>query len=214
VTLPPAAAAPTDPEMKKVIDNMAEFVSKNGVEFEKMVRARQKDNPKLSFLHGGPFAAYYDYIVACRRAGVPPKEPSASAPPPPPPSGGTQSDATPPPWASSGGPPPPPSSTQQSSAPPPPWQQTAPPVPTAAPVPAAPSAQGSRLSPSDEQELRTLLASIEGTKDSIKVGVWLSLCGSLLFSSSCVLSLFSFFFFSSSSGCHTHTHSLSLSFQH
>lgn len=49
----------TDQELKNVIDKLAQFVARNGPEFEKMTMEKQKDNPKFSFLFGGDFFTYY-----------------------------------------------------------------------------------------------------------------------------------------------------------
>uniref|UniRef100_A0A673WGN1 Calcium homeostasis endoplasmic reticulum protein n=1 Tax=Salmo trutta TaxID=8032 RepID=A0A673WGN1_SALTR len=51
--------APEDQELKNVIDKLAQFVARNGPEFEKMTMEKQKDNSKFSFLFGGEFFAYY-----------------------------------------------------------------------------------------------------------------------------------------------------------
>eukprot|EP00063_Salmo_salar_P029810 XP_014004645.1 PREDICTED: calcium homeostasis endoplasmic reticulum protein isoform X4 [Salmo salar] len=51
--------APEDQELKNVIDKLAQFVARNGPEFEKMTMEKQKDNSKFSFLFGGDFFAYY-----------------------------------------------------------------------------------------------------------------------------------------------------------
>uniref|UniRef100_A0A6Q2XP71 Uncharacterized protein n=1 Tax=Esox lucius TaxID=8010 RepID=A0A6Q2XP71_ESOLU len=50
---------PEDQELKNVIDKLAQFVARNGPEFEKMTMEKQKDNPKFSFLFGGDFFTYY-----------------------------------------------------------------------------------------------------------------------------------------------------------
>lgn len=48
-----------DQELRNVIDKLAQFVARNGPEFEKMTMEKQKDNPKFSFLFGGDFFSYY-----------------------------------------------------------------------------------------------------------------------------------------------------------
>uniref|UniRef100_A0A4W5N6V2 Calcium homeostasis endoplasmic reticulum protein n=1 Tax=Hucho hucho TaxID=62062 RepID=A0A4W5N6V2_9TELE len=50
---------PPNQELKNVIDKLAQFVARNGPEFEKMTMEKQKDNPKFSFLFGGDFFTYY-----------------------------------------------------------------------------------------------------------------------------------------------------------
>lgn len=51
----------TDQELRNVIDKLAQFVARNGPEFEKMTMEKQKDNPKFSFLFGGEYFSYYKY---------------------------------------------------------------------------------------------------------------------------------------------------------
>ena len=55
---------PSDQELRNVIDKLAQFVARNGPEFEKMTMEKQKDNPKFSFLFGGDFFSYYKYKLA------------------------------------------------------------------------------------------------------------------------------------------------------
>ena len=54
---------PDDPEMKNIIDKLAQFVARNGPEFEAMTKAKQENNPKFGFLFGGEFYNYYTYKV-------------------------------------------------------------------------------------------------------------------------------------------------------
>ncbi|PIK40312.1 Calcium homeostasis endoplasmic reticulum protein [Apostichopus japonicus] len=51
--------APSDPEVKNIVDKLANFVARNGPEFEKMTKQKQKDNPKFQFLFGGEHFQYY-----------------------------------------------------------------------------------------------------------------------------------------------------------
>ncbi|XP_060640810.1 calcium homeostasis endoplasmic reticulum protein isoform X2 [Anolis sagrei] len=55
---------PEDQELRNVIDKLAQFVARNGPEFEKMTMEKQKENPKFSFLFGGDFYGYYKYKLA------------------------------------------------------------------------------------------------------------------------------------------------------
>lgn len=55
--------------MKNIIDKLAQFVARNGPEFEHMTKQKQKDNPKFSFLFGGEFFNYYQYKVTTEQAG-------------------------------------------------------------------------------------------------------------------------------------------------
>ncbi|CAD7933519.1 unnamed protein product [Amoebophrya sp. A25] len=55
------------PEMRGIIDKMAEYVGKNGIDFEK--RAMQEKSAKLSFLNlDNPYRPYYDYLLREIRA--------------------------------------------------------------------------------------------------------------------------------------------------
>ncbi|XP_033937438.1 calcium homeostasis endoplasmic reticulum protein isoform X2 [Pseudochaenichthys georgianus] len=56
--------SPEDQELKNVIDKLAQFVARNGPEFEKMTMEKQKDNPKFSFLFGGDYFSYYKCKLA------------------------------------------------------------------------------------------------------------------------------------------------------
>ncbi|KAL7992848.1 hypothetical protein Chor_017104 [Crotalus horridus] len=58
---PPLPPPPEDQELRNVIDKLAQFVARNGPEFEKMTMEKQKENPKFSFLFGGDFYGYYKY---------------------------------------------------------------------------------------------------------------------------------------------------------
>ncbi|KDP33406.1 hypothetical protein JCGZ_06977 [Jatropha curcas] len=58
---PAPAPPPSDPELQKVIDKLVEYATKNGPEFEVMIREKQKDNPAYSFLFGGEGHNYYRY---------------------------------------------------------------------------------------------------------------------------------------------------------
>ena len=54
---------PADQDLRNIIDKLAQFVARNGPEFEHMTKTKQKDNPKFSFLFGGEFYHYYTYKV-------------------------------------------------------------------------------------------------------------------------------------------------------
>lgn len=54
---------PSDPEVRNIIDKLANFVARNGLEFEKMTKQKQKDNPKFQFLFGGEYFPYYQNKV-------------------------------------------------------------------------------------------------------------------------------------------------------
>ncbi|KAK2722547.1 calcium homeostasis endoplasmic reticulum protein-like [Artemia franciscana] len=59
---------PEDPELKTIIDKLAQFVARNGPEFELMTKNKQKDNQKFQFLFGGPYFNYYQYKVTTEQA--------------------------------------------------------------------------------------------------------------------------------------------------
>ena len=61
---------PTDHDLKNIIDKLAQFVARNGPEFEHMTKQKQKDNPKFSFLFGGEYFNYYQYKVTTEQAGT------------------------------------------------------------------------------------------------------------------------------------------------
>uniref|UniRef100_A0AAX7T655 Calcium homeostasis endoplasmic reticulum protein n=1 Tax=Astatotilapia calliptera TaxID=8154 RepID=A0AAX7T655_ASTCA len=90
---------PEDQELRNVIDKLAQFVARNGPEFEKMTMEKQKDNPKFSFLFGGEYFSYYKYKLAMEQQQQiynpgtkdvvdipPPLMPMIAPPPIPPPS--------------------------------------------------------------------------------------------------------------------------------
>lgn len=58
----------TDQELKNIIDKLAQFVARNGPEFEQMTKTKQKENPKFSFLFGGEYFNYYQYKVTTEQA--------------------------------------------------------------------------------------------------------------------------------------------------
>uniref|UniRef100_A0A3Q3W9F6 Uncharacterized protein n=1 Tax=Mola mola TaxID=94237 RepID=A0A3Q3W9F6_MOLML len=88
-----------DQELKNVIDKLAQFVARNGPEFEKMTMEKQKDNPKFSFLFGGEYFSYYKCKLAMEQqqqmykpgvkemVDVPPPPVQMIVPPPIPPPG-------------------------------------------------------------------------------------------------------------------------------
>ena len=106
---------PSDQDLRNIIDKLAQFVARNGPEFEHMTKTKQRDNPKFSFLYGGEHYHYYTYKVNAEQAILrqrgPPPSPSAG----PPQSGGAMYNRPPPsfntpPWNRGGpgfrGPPP------------------------------------------------------------------------------------------------------------
>ena len=54
---------PSDGDVRNIIDKLAQFVARNGPEFEQMTKTKQKDNPKFGFLFGGEHYGYYTYKV-------------------------------------------------------------------------------------------------------------------------------------------------------
>lgn len=58
----------TDASLRNIIDKLAEFVARNGPEFEAITKQKQQNNPKFEFLYGGEFASYYQFRVAAEQA--------------------------------------------------------------------------------------------------------------------------------------------------
>ena len=58
----------TDQELRNIIDKLAQFVARNGAEFEQMTKNKQRDNPKFAFLFGGEYFNYYQYKVTTEQA--------------------------------------------------------------------------------------------------------------------------------------------------
>ena len=81
----PPAPPPSDPELQKRIDKLVEYATKNGPEFEVMIREKQQDNPAYSFLFGGEGHAYYRYKLwlSTRCPPNPPFQGSSMMHPPP-----------------------------------------------------------------------------------------------------------------------------------
>ncbi|KAI4462020.1 sr-related ctd associated factor 6 [Holotrichia oblita] len=59
---------PQDTELRNIIDKLAQFVARNGPEFEQMTKNKQKGNPKFQFLYGGEFYTYYQYKVSAEQS--------------------------------------------------------------------------------------------------------------------------------------------------
>ncbi|XP_077291331.1 SR-related CTD associated factor 6 isoform X2 [Arctopsyche grandis] len=59
---------PKDTDLRNIIDKLAQFVARNGPEFEQMTKSKQKNNPKFSFLYGGDHFNYYQYKVTTEQA--------------------------------------------------------------------------------------------------------------------------------------------------
>ncbi|VDM46919.1 unnamed protein product [Toxocara canis] len=59
--MPPPPLEVTDDEERNIIDRLAEFVAKNGVQFEERTREKQYGNPRFAFLFGGQYSDYYRY---------------------------------------------------------------------------------------------------------------------------------------------------------
>lgn len=57
-----------DVESKNIIDKLAQFVARNGPEFEQMTKEKQAGNAKFAFLFGGEYFNYYQYRVTSEQA--------------------------------------------------------------------------------------------------------------------------------------------------
>lgn len=53
----------SDTDLQNIIDKLANFVARNGTDFEMMTKEKQKNNPKFGFLFGGEYYNYYQYKV-------------------------------------------------------------------------------------------------------------------------------------------------------
>lgn len=53
----------SDAETRTIIDKLAEFVARNGTEFENITKKKQLTNPKFGFLYGGEHYNYYKHRV-------------------------------------------------------------------------------------------------------------------------------------------------------
>ena len=53
--------------MRTIIDKLANFVARNGPEFEKMTMSKKRDDPKFGFLFGGDYNPYYRWKVEMER---------------------------------------------------------------------------------------------------------------------------------------------------
>ncbi|XP_055910093.1 calcium homeostasis endoplasmic reticulum protein isoform X2 [Eupeodes corollae] len=58
---------PRDSSLRNIIDKLAEFVARNGPEFEQITKQKQKGNPKFDFLYGGEYCNYYEWRVAAEQ---------------------------------------------------------------------------------------------------------------------------------------------------
>ncbi|KAJ3619166.1 hypothetical protein MTP99_005947 [Tenebrio molitor] len=61
---------PQDTELRNIIDKLAQFVARNGPEFEQMTKNKQKGNPKFQFLYGGEYFNYYQYKVTTEQTDI------------------------------------------------------------------------------------------------------------------------------------------------
>lgn len=58
----------SDSALRNIIDKLAEFVARNGPEFEAITKAKQQGNPKFEFLYGGEYYLYYTWRVQSEQA--------------------------------------------------------------------------------------------------------------------------------------------------
>nr|XP_027205767.1 calcium homeostasis endoplasmic reticulum protein-like isoform X2 [Dermatophagoides pteronyssinus] len=57
-------------ELRNIIDKLAQFVARNGPDFEQMTKNKQLGNPKFMFLFGGEYHAYYRFRVVTEQQQV------------------------------------------------------------------------------------------------------------------------------------------------
>lgn len=58
----------TDSGLRNIIDKLAVFVARNGLEFENITKAKQQGNPRFNFLFGGEYYQYYQWRVSNEQA--------------------------------------------------------------------------------------------------------------------------------------------------
>lgn len=58
----------SDIGLRNIIDKLAEFVARNGPEFEAITKAKQQGNPKFGFLYGGDYYQYYQWRVSSEQS--------------------------------------------------------------------------------------------------------------------------------------------------
>eukprot|EP00057_Strongylocentrotus_purpuratus_P011269 XP_011665743.1 PREDICTED: calcium homeostasis endoplasmic reticulum protein [Strongylocentrotus purpuratus] len=61
---------PADTDLQNIIDKLANFVARNGTDFEMMTKEKQKNNPKFGFLFGGEYYNYYQYKVTSEQRSI------------------------------------------------------------------------------------------------------------------------------------------------
>jgi calcium homeostasis endoplasmic reticulum protein len=66
----PAPSPPQDINLMNIIDKLAQFVARNGTEFEQMTKIKQNNNSKFSFLkQNDEFFDYYQFkLMESRRS--------------------------------------------------------------------------------------------------------------------------------------------------
>jgi hypothetical protein len=60
-----------DPEEKRIIDTLADFVNRHGRALEILVTRRENSRPQFQFLFGGPGNAYYKWKLYCEKNNLP-----------------------------------------------------------------------------------------------------------------------------------------------
>ena len=59
-----ALGVPADENQKNLIDKVAQYVAKNGEEFEKMMMNKQEGNPEYDFLRPGAYILITNCFIA------------------------------------------------------------------------------------------------------------------------------------------------------
>ena len=62
---PHSPPPPHDIATRERIDKMAEYIIRNGPQFETMMREKQRGNSEFAFLYGGPHSDYFRYALYC-----------------------------------------------------------------------------------------------------------------------------------------------------
>ncbi|KAJ3188838.1 splicing factor 3a, subunit 1 [Gaertneriomyces sp. JEL0708] len=81
-TEPPAGVIYPPPDIRNIVDKTANFVARNGGQFEDRIRENEKHNPKFCFLNpSDPYRPYYDWKVTQAKEGtITEQKPEATKP--------------------------------------------------------------------------------------------------------------------------------------
>ena len=72
---PEFVSPPSDAGLVQRVEKLAEFVQRNGSQFQELMRQKQRDNPEYAFLFGGDGATFYRWILYCKLNNLSPESP-------------------------------------------------------------------------------------------------------------------------------------------